>query len=150
MQKPPPKCGTLTWDKACGAHICGSVYEAAPLDYLIDFYIYRRRSRTPKPQAQLIGLNAADPDDLSLPVRDTARSAVWPLTPFRFIWKIRSSPQWGLKRSTSLPRGLVSGGDNVLIGGFIVSGTQPKSARFGRWGHRSAASGFPVCSGIRF
>ena len=43
-------------------------------------------------------------------------------------------------------RGLVSGGDNVLIGGFIVTGTEPKSWCFARWGHRSAASGFPMCS----
>ena len=48
-------------------------------------------------------------------------------TPFRFIWKIRSSRQWALKRSTSLPGARFGTGDNVLIGGFIITGTDPKT-----------------------
>ena len=33
-------------------------------------------------------------------------------------------------------RGLVSVGDNVLIGGFIVTGPGPRAWCFVRWGHR--------------
>ena len=47
-------------------------------------------------------------------------------TPFRFIWKAPSFRQWDLNPSTSLPGGSFQVGDNVLIGGFIITGTEPK------------------------
>ena len=59
MQKPPPKFGILRWGKTSGAHICGSVYEDAPKNYLID-YSFLNGGRPPVPTvAQLLGLNAA-------------------------------------------------------------------------------------------
>ena len=48
-------------------------------------------------------------------------------TPFRFIWKDAKFPAVGPQALNLSTRGLVGSGDNVLIGGFIVSGTAPKT-----------------------
>ena len=75
--------------------------------------------------AQLLGLNAAG--ETIFFYRYPASAAGRSIAPSPFIWKIRSSRQWGLKCLTSLPGGSFRRGDNVLIGGFIVSGTEPKT-----------------------
>ena len=129
--------------RAFTARSAASIYEDAPLNYLIDYAFvngvtagssHTLNSSAWTPTAKRFSIINIQPWAVTLHT-----------TPFRFIWKIRSFRQWGLKRSTSLPGGSLAAGDNVLIGGFIVSGTEPKSWCFARWGHRSAASGFPMC-----
>jgi hypothetical protein len=122
------KTATEVWNFELGQSLwcpyCGSVYEDAPLDYLIDFTFtdgVQNQSR-----AQLIGLNAADQTIFryqypSLPGCPLAFNAIPVHLENTKFPTVKSEV---LNLST---RGLVSGGDNVLIGGFIVRGTEPKS-----------------------
>ena len=103
--------------------ICSSVYEDAPFHYLIDYAFVGGFTANP-PYAQLLGLNAAGevgfhyqyPTDFcdtaynSLPIH--LENSRFPVIPAR-----------ALNIST---RGNVGPGDDALIGGFIVSGTEPK------------------------
>ena len=122
------KTATEVWNFDLGQSLwcpyCGSVYEDAPLDYLIDFtFIDGVQTQS---RAQLIGLNAADQTIFryqypSLPgCRVAFNSIPVHLENTKF-------PTVGPQTLNLSTRGLVSGGDNVLIGGFIVTGTEPKS-----------------------
>ena len=78
------------------------------------------------------------------------RGALWTLTRLPIHLENTKFPTVASETLNLSTRGLVSGGDNVLIGGFIITGTDPKTWCFARWVHRSAALGFPMCSGTRF
>lgn len=122
-----PGTATEVWnyeqDQTITSPICSSVYEDAPLNYLIDYAFFGGFGATP-PYAQLLGLNAAgetvfyyqfntnfcDTAYNSLPIH--LESSQFPIIPAR-----------ALNIST---RGNVGPGDDALIGGFIVSGTDSK------------------------
>jgi arylsulfate sulfotransferase len=103
--------------------ICSSVYEDAPFNYLID-YAFVGGFTSPTPYAQLLGLNAAgdtifyyqyvtnlcDTAYNSLPIH--LENSNFPIVTAR-----------SLNIST---RGNIGPGDDALIGGFIVTGTEPK------------------------
>ncbi|MBA3571526.1 MAG: aryl-sulfate sulfotransferase [Pyrinomonadaceae bacterium] len=121
--------GTATevWDfemnQSIYSPICSSIYEDAPFNYLIDYAFVGGFTATP-PYAQLLGLNA-DGDTVfhyqyTTNFCDTAYSSLpihlensrFPVIPAR-----------ALNIST---RGNIGPGDDALIGGFIVSGTESK------------------------
>lgn len=103
---------------------CGSVYEDAPLNYLIDYAVVNGPN-SHNPYAQLIGLDAAGAkifhyqyptvdcntafNSISLHLEKTAFPTVGPQP---------------LNLST---RGQVSSGDDTLIAGFIISGNASKT-----------------------
>ena len=121
------KTATEVWNFELGQSLwcpfCGGVYEDAPLNYVIDFtFIDGVQTQS---RAQLIGLNVGRSDDLSLPGLSLP-GCRGPLTQFRFIWKGPKFPTVGPQALNLSTRGLVGIGDNVLIGGFIVTGTEPK------------------------
>jgi arylsulfate sulfotransferase len=118
------KTATEVWNLEMGQSVncpfCGSVYEDAPLNYLID-YTFVKGASTGR-LAQLIGLNPAGE------------------TIFRYQYASRSGcpvafnsipihlentkfPRVGPQALNLSTRGTVSSGDNVLINGFIVRGT---------------------------
>ncbi|MGE5219257.1 MAG: aryl-sulfate sulfotransferase [Chloroflexota bacterium] len=103
---------------------CGSVYEDAPLNYLIDFTFTNGVQN--QGWAQLIGLHAADQTIFryQYPSLPGCRLAFNAIPVHLENTKFPTVKSEVLNLST---RGLVSGGDNVLIGGFIVRGTEPKS-----------------------
>jgi arylsulfate sulfotransferase len=122
------KVATEVWNYPVNESIrcpfCSSVYEDAPHNYLIDYAFVN--GGTPLPTfAQLLGLNSASNEifyyQYSTASCDTAYNSI-PLhlesTKFPTV-----GPQ-ALNLST---RGVVSVGDNVLIGGFIVTGSEPKT-----------------------
>ena len=122
------KTATEVWNFDLGQSLwcpfCGSVYEDAPHNYLVDFtFINGVQTQS---WAQLMGLNAADQTIFryqysSLPGCVVAFNAV----PIHLEnTKFPTVKSEVLNLST---RGLVSGGDNVLIGGFIITGTDPKT-----------------------
>jgi arylsulfate sulfotransferase len=122
------KTATEVWNFELGQSLwcpfCGSVYEDAPLDYLIDFtFIDGVQTNS---LAQLIGVNDAGQTVFryqysSLPGCAVAFNAI----PVHL--ESTKFPTVGPQALNLSTRGLVSGGDNVLIGGFIVTGTDPKS-----------------------
>ncbi len=122
------KTATEVWNFELGQSLwcpfCGSVYEDAPLDYLIDFtFIDGVQTQS---WAQLLGLNAADQTVFryqysSLPGCVVAFNAI----PVHL--ESTKFPTVGPQALNLSTRGRVSGGDNVLIGGFIITGTEPKT-----------------------
>ena len=121
------KTATEVWNFELGQSLwcpfCGGVYEDAPLNYVIDFtFIDGVQTQS---RAQLIGLNSADQTIFryqysSLPGCRVAFNAI----PIHL--ESTKFPTVGPQALNLSTRGLVGIGDNVLIGGFIVTGTEPK------------------------
>jgi arylsulfate sulfotransferase len=122
------KTATEVWNFDLGQSLwcpyCGSAYEDAPLNYLIDFtFIDGVQTQS---WAQLLSLNAAGQTVLRYQYTSLPGCAV----AFNSIPVHLEDTKFPTVTSELLnlsTRGLVSGGDNVLIGGFIVTGTDPKT-----------------------
>ena len=122
------RIATEIWNFEMGQNItcpfCGSVYEDAPLNYLIDYtYI---DGVTTQSLAQLIGVNAAG----TTIFRYQYPSVPGCLVAFNSIpihLENTKFPRVGPQALNLSTRGTVSRGDNVLINGFIIRGTEPKS-----------------------
>ena len=106
--------------------LCSSVYEDAPYNYLIDYAIVNYGLPGDPPVfAELLGLNAAGETIFFYQYPAISCGEIYRALPLHLEnTKFPTVKSEVLNLST---RGLVSGGDNVLIGGFIVSGTEPKS-----------------------
>ena len=122
------RTATEVWNFEMGQSLwcpyCGSVYEDAPFKYLIDFTF--AHGVTNESLSQWIGLNSAGEmvfryQYQSLAGCDTAFNAI----PVHL--ENTKFPTVGPQALNLSTRGLVGTGDNVLIGGFIVTGTAPKS-----------------------
>jgi arylsulfate sulfotransferase len=120
---------TEIWNYPQGESIlspfCGSIYEDAPLNYLIDYALVN--GTLPPPQltyAQLLGLDALGERIFYYQYPTAGCNTAYNSIPIHL-----ESTKFPTVRSQALnlsTRGLVSVGDNVLIGGFIVTGTGPK------------------------
>ena len=125
------KIATEVWefpmDQSVYSPICSSCYEDAPLNYLID---YASVAVFPPPPdgvlAQLLGLDAAGEKIFyyQYPKNGPCITAYNSIPVHLESTKFPTVGPQALNLST---RGLVGTGDNVLIGGFIVTGTEPKS-----------------------
>src|SRR6266496_108374 len=124
------KIATEVWefpmDQSVFSPICSSCYEDAPLNYLID---YASVGVFPPPPggvlAQLLGLDAAGEEIFYYQYRKNGPC----ITAYNSIpvhLENTKLPTVGPQALNLSTRGLVSVGDNVLIGGFIVTGTEPK------------------------
>ena len=103
---------------------CSSVYEDAPYNYLIDYSIVNGGRPGVPVFAELLGLNAAGETIFFYRYPATNCEKIYRALPVHLEnTKFPTVEPQALNLST---RGLVSGGDNVLIGGFIVTGTEPK------------------------
>jgi len=121
------KAATEVWNFEVGQSIvcpyCGSVYEDAPKNYLID-YSFLNGGTTLPTFARLLGLDAAGETIFSYQYPTHSCFKIYRALPIHLEnTKFPTVKSEVLNLST---RGLVSGGDNVLIGGFIVTGTEPK------------------------
>ena len=142
------RTATEVWNAEMGQSLncpfCGSVYEDAPLNYLIDFT--RIDSVHTQRLAQLIGLNPAGQTIFryqyaSVPACSVAFNSI----PIHL--ENTKFPAVGPQALNLSTRGLVSAGDNVLIGGFIVSGADPKTVVLRALG--PSLSGFGVPNVLR-
>lgn len=123
------KIATEVWNYPMNQSIhnpfCGSIYEDAPHNYLIDYALVNGGLPGVPVFAQLLGLNAAGEKifyyQYSTSNCNTAYNSI-PIHLENTMFPI-VGPQ-ALNLST---RGVVSVGDNVLIGGFIITGTDPKT-----------------------
>jgi hypothetical protein len=121
--------------------VCGSVYEDAPLNYLID-YASVGGLGGPSSSAELLGLDATGETIFyyqypqASPCEVAYNSIPLHLENTKF-------PRVGPQALNLSARALVSTGDNVLIGGFIVTGTEPKTIVLRALGPSLSAYGVP-------
>ena len=122
------KTATEIWNFDLGQSLwcpyCGSVYEDAPFNYLINFTFID--GVTSNSLAQWIGLSS----DGEMAFRYQYQSAPGCLVSFNAIplhLENAKFPAIGPRLQNLSTRGTVSTGDNVLINGFIVAGSDPKT-----------------------
>src|SRR4029077_2169764 len=121
------KVATEVWNFPMNQNIhcplCSSVYEDAPYNYLVD-YAFVNRIGGPT-FAQLLGLNAAGETIFYYQYPTVGCSTAYNSIPIHL--ENTKFPTVGPQVLNLSTRGLVSVGDNVLIGGFIITGTAPKT-----------------------
>ena len=102
---------------------CGSAYEDAPHDYLVDYALVG--GGVPPTYAQLLGLNGDNEKIFYYQYPTMSCNTAYNSIPIHL--ESTKFPTVGPQVLNLSTRGLVGTGDNVLIGGFIVSGTEPKT-----------------------
>lgn len=103
---------------------CGSIYEDAPLNYLID-YAFVNGTLPPPQYAQLLGLDANENQVFYYQYSTTGCNTAYNSIPIHL--ESTKFPAVGPQALNLSTRGVVSSGDNVLIGGFIITGADPKT-----------------------
>ena len=123
------KVATEVWNFPMNQSIvspfCGSCYEDAPYNYLIDYAIVNGGIPGAHTFAQLLGLDARGEKVFYYQYSTRGCNTAYNSLPIHL--ESTKFPTVGPQAFNVSTRGLVSGGDNVLIGGFIVTGTDPKS-----------------------
>jgi arylsulfate sulfotransferase len=122
------KVATEVWnyemDQSVFTPFCSSVYEDAPFNYLVDYAFVNGLTENPK-YSQLLGLNAAGDKIFYYqygPVDNCA--TVFNASPLHL--ENTKFPTVGPQALNLSTRGKIGPGENALIGGFIVLGTEPK------------------------
>jgi len=104
---------------------CGSCYEDAPYNYLIDYAIVNGGLPGVPTFARYVGLDAAGEKIFYYQYPTVGCNTAYNSIPIHL--ESTKFPTVGPQALNLSTRGLVSEGDNVLIGGFIVTGPNPKS-----------------------
>jgi len=104
---------------------CSSVYEDAPFNYLIDYAFVNGGLPGRTTFAQLLGLDSSG--EKIFYYQYPTRGCNTAYNSFPIHLESTKFPTVGPQALNLSTRGLVSGGDNVLIGGFIITGNNPKS-----------------------
>src|SRR5882762_9472224 len=104
---------------------CGSCYEDAPYNYIIDYAIVNGGLPGVPTFAQYVGLDAAGEKIFYYQYPTVGCNTAYNSIPIHL--ESTKFPTVGPQALNLSTRGLVSEGDNVLIGGFIVTGPNPKS-----------------------
>ena len=132
-------------DQSIFSIICGSCYEDAPFNYLIDYaFVHGSLVATGIGHAQLLGL--------ARPVRrfSTISTRISPcVTAYNSIpihLENTKFPAVGPRVQNLSTRGTVSTGDNVLINGFIITGNDPKTVVLRALGPSLSDFGLSACS----
>jgi arylsulfate sulfotransferase len=122
------KTATEVWNYPINNSIhcpfCSSIYEDAPHSYLIDYAFVNGGRRSPT-FAQLLGLNSASEKIFYYQYPTVSCDTAYNSIPVHL--ESTKFPTVGPQALNLSTRGVVSIGDNVLIGGFIVTGTEPKT-----------------------
>jgi len=124
------KVATEVWNfpnsESVHCPLCGSVYEDAPLNYLIDYAFVVNSGLPGSPTfAKLLALDASGQEIFYYRYPTVGCSTAYNAIPIHL--ENSKFPAVGPQALNLSSRGLVSGGDNVLIGGFIITGTDPKT-----------------------
>jgi hypothetical protein len=121
---------------------CGSSYEDAPLNYLIDYAFVNGGGPPNIPTfAQLTGLDAAGDRIFYYQYPTTGCNTAYNSIPIHL--ESTKFPTVGPQALNLSTRGVVSTGDNVLIGGFVITGTDPKSIVLRALGPSLSSFGVP-------
>ena len=123
------KIATEVWNfpmnQSIHSPFCGSVYEDAPVNYLIDYALVNGGLPGVPTFAQLLGLDAAGEKIFYYQYPTVGCNTAYNSIPIHL--ESTKFPTVGPQALNLSTRGDVSIGDNVLIGGFIITGTNPKS-----------------------
>jgi hypothetical protein len=115
----------LRWVRVSFVPTALSVYEDAPKNYLLDYAFLNGGVPGLPTFAPLLGLNARGETIFSYRYPTISCTKAYRALPIHL--ENTKFPTVGPQALNLSARGLVSIGDNVLIGGFIVSGTEPKT-----------------------
>lgn len=133
---------TETWnyemDQSIVSPICGSIYEDAPLNYVVD-YAFVGGFASQNPTAQLLGLDASGEKVFYYEWPTIFCGTAYNSIPLHL--ESTEFPTVGPQALNLSTRGNISGGNDNLIGGFIVSGTDSKRVALGVLGPSLADSG---------
>lgn len=111
-----------TRDESIYSQFCGSIYEDAPLNYLIDYaFITAENTDT---MAQLVGLDDSGTQVFDYQYPTGGCNTAYNSLPLHAEHFTLSTSGQALNLST---RGNVGTGENVLVGGFIVTGFEAKN-----------------------
>jgi len=120
---------TEVWNYPAGNIICpfcSSIYEDAPLNYLIDYAFVNGGGPPGVPTfARLRGLDADGESIFYYQYPTAGCSTAYNSIPIHL--ENTKFPTVGPQAINLSTRGLVGTNDNVLIGGFIISGAEPKT-----------------------
>jgi arylsulfate sulfotransferase len=123
------KVATEVWNyprnESIHCPFCSSVYEDAPYNYLIDYSIVNAGLPGVPVFAELLGLNAAGETIFFYRYPATNCGKIYRALPIHL--ENTKFPTVGPQALNLSTRGVISVGDNVLIGGFIITGSQPKT-----------------------
>ena len=115
----------LPMNESIHSPFCGSVYEDAPHDYLVDYAIVNGGLPGVPTFAQLLGLNADNEKIFYYQYGTQGCGTAYNSIPIHL--ENTKFPTVGPQALNLSTRGLVGTGDNVVIGGFIITGTDPKT-----------------------
>ena len=122
--------------------LCSSIYEDAPYNYLIDYAIVNQGLPGGVPVfAQLLGLNAAGEKIFYYQYPATDCREIYRALPLHL--ENTKFPAVGPRVMNLSTRGSVASGDNVLINGFIIKGTDPKTVILRALGPSLSGFGIP-------
>ena len=126
------KVATEVWNFPMNRSIycpfCGSVYEDAPNNYLIDYAIVNGGLPGRPTFAQLLGVDAAGNVIFSYRYPAINCGTIYRALPIHL--ENTKFPTVGPQPLNLSTRGNVLTGDGVLIGGFVITGTEPKTMVF--------------------
>jgi arylsulfate sulfotransferase len=129
---PVTKVATEVWNFPVNQSIlcpfCSSIYEDAPYNYLIDYAFVNGTLPGVPTFARFRGLDAAGESIFYYQYPTVGCNTAYNSIPIHL--ESSKFPTVGPQALNLSTRGLISvgdSGDNVLIGGFIISGTQPKT-----------------------
>ena len=121
------KIATEVWNFEQGqtlwSSVCSSIYEDAPGNYVVD-YAFEGGGGSQNVFARLLGLSAAGETIFSYRYPTFSCYTIYRAFPVHL--ENTKFPTVGPQALNVSTRGLVSAGDNVLIGGFVVTGNDPK------------------------
>ena len=123
------KVATEVWNfpmnQSIHSPFCGSCYEDSPYNYLIDYAFVNGALPNRPTFAQLLGLDADGQEIFYYQYPTVGCNTAYNSIPLHL--ESTKFPTVGPQALNLSSRGLVSVGDNVLIGGFIVTGPANKS-----------------------
>ena len=139
------RVATEVWNYEMGQTVytplCASVYEDAPFNYLVDYSFVNGFSPDPA-YAQLLGLDAAGQTIFYYQYGPTTFcNSAFNAIPLHL--EASKFPTVGPKALNLSTRGTVGTGDDALIGGFIVTGTDSKRVVLRVLGPSLADAGVP-------
>jgi arylsulfate sulfotransferase len=137
------KVATEIWnyemDQSVFTPLCSSVYEDAPFNYLVDYAFVNGFTDDPT-YSQLLGLNAAGDRIFYYQYGPTVNCATaFNATPLHL--ENTKFPTVGPQALNLSTRGKIAPGEDALIGGFIVLGTESKEVALRVLGPSLADSG---------
>ena len=112
-------------DQSVLCPFCGSVYEDAPLNYLVDYAFVNGGVPGVSPVARLLGLDSGENTIFYYEYPTVSCNGAYNSIPLHL--ESTKFPAVGPRVQNLSTRGMVSTGDNVLINGFIVTGNDPKT-----------------------